>query len=93
MSYIVFHPGGIKRWYNDAGDLHRVGGPAVTGSDGREFWYINGKRHREGGPAVIRSDGGEWYLGGRYVDHEVDNFEELWSRLVIEYRVCEVMEL
>lgn len=53
-------------WVNDAGDFHRVGGPAVVYGNGGERWYINGKLHREDGPAVTHSSGRitKWYFNG-----------------------------
>jgi len=57
---------GIKRWFNENGELHRLDGPAVIGH-GYESWYVNGKRHRDNGPAVsiVYEDGvlcQEWYI-------------------------------
>ena len=37
-----------------------------TYPDGRNFWYLNGKRHREDGPACVHPDGTkEWLLNGK----------------------------
>lgn len=58
---------GNKRWRNDAGMLHREGGPAVIWWNGSKSWFRNGERHREDGPAVERQDGyREWWIHGRY---------------------------
>lgn len=43
------------------GEYHRVGGPAVTRTNGTQEWWINGQLHREDGPAIVNSDGTqEW---------------------------------
>ena len=57
---------GTRRYYNDAGQLHREDGPAVMWRDGSLEWYHNGLRHREDGPAAEYADGTRlWYLNGR----------------------------
>lgn len=51
---------------NQAGELHRVHGPAVIWADGERGWYQHGRRHRVDGPAVTLPDGSEhWYISGR----------------------------
>ena len=62
---------GDKRWYNAAGKLHRVDGPAVERADGSKSWYQNGQRHRVNGAAVEYADGSkEWWVNGQL--HRVD---------------------
>lgn len=57
---------GTRKYYNDAGQLHRVDGPAVVWRDGSLEWYHNGLRHRDVGPAAEYPDGTRlWYLNGR----------------------------
>ena len=57
---------GTRKYYNDAGQLHRVDGPAVVWRDGGKEWYQNGLRHREDGPAVVWKSGHtEWWLNGK----------------------------
>jgi uncharacterized protein YqfB (UPF0267 family) len=34
---------GIRRYYNNSGQLHREDGPAVIWRDGSEAWFHNGK--------------------------------------------------
>lgn len=52
-------------WFNNKGQYHREGGPAVEYSNGDRFWYKNGEYHREDGPACEYSDGGKsWYKNG-----------------------------
>lgn len=54
-------------WYKD-GELHRVGGPAVTSSNGYCAWYKNGELHRMDGPAVKYASGlCVWYEDGKFV--------------------------
>ena len=56
---------GILRYYNTAGQLHRVHGPAVVCTNGSKFWYQNGRRHRVDGPAIEYSDGSKfWFIDG-----------------------------
>ena len=34
---------GTIRWYNEAGQLHREGGPAIEWADGSKSWWLNGQ--------------------------------------------------
>lgn len=62
---------GDTRYFNDTDQLHRTDGPAVEGSNGRKFWYVNGERHRLDGPAVEYAGGDKfWYVNGEY--HRLD---------------------
>lgn len=62
---------GTKEWRNKEGELHRVGGPAIIGTNGLKEWFQNGECHRIGGPAIIRADGTEyWFQNGQY--HRAD---------------------
>ena len=38
----VFESKEDKRYYNDLGDLHRIGGPAIEFATGRCDWYYKG---------------------------------------------------
>ena len=49
---VVVDRHGTRRYYNDAGLLHREDGPAVVWRDGDLEWYQNGQRHRDVDPAV-----------------------------------------
>jgi len=60
-DYPVVDEYGVKRWYNERGELHRLDGPAIIWNDGNKYYYQNGKRHRLDGPAVIHADGREEY--------------------------------
>ena len=56
---------GVRRYLNQAGQRHRVDGPAVIWPDGSLFWYQNGVLHREDGPAVTYTNGDKsWWLNG-----------------------------
>ena len=56
---------GTRRYYNSAGQLHRLDGPAVVYAGGANAWYQNGLRHRTDGPAVECADGTKrWYING-----------------------------
>ena len=53
---------GTRRYYNNAGELHRENGPAVEYADGTKCWHQKGLLHRTDGPAIEYSDGGKfWY--------------------------------
>jgi hypothetical protein len=55
------------KWTRD-GIAHRNDGPAMTFSDGGEYWCQHGKFHRDGGPAVTYSDGRQfWYWRGESI--------------------------
>ena len=59
------------RWYNEKGQYHREGGPAIEYTDGTKLWYINDQLHREDGPAIEYADGRKaWLINGQY--HRVD---------------------
>ncbi len=51
---------------DENGDYHCEDGPAVICFDGKEIWFIHGKKHREGGPALICPNGyKEWHINGK----------------------------
>lgn len=62
---VVLFPGTpqeITKYFNAAGQLHRIGGPAVLDAAGNRRYYEGGKLHRKGEPAVIQSNGARiWY--------------------------------
>ena len=62
---------GTRRYYNSAGELHRVEGPAIEWANGSKEWRQNGKLHRDVGPAVVFRDGTyAWYQNG--LTHRTD---------------------
>ena len=62
---------GTRRYYNNAGELHRDEGPAVEWADGSKGWFQNGQRHRIDGPAIERANGTkEWVQNGQR--HRID---------------------
>ena len=57
---------GIRRYYNSAGQLHRLAYPG-----GSICWYQNGVLHRDDGPAVEWADGSKfWYQNNKF--HRTD---------------------
>ena len=57
---------GTRRYYNDAGRLHREDGPAIVYPTRGKEWYQNGLRHRLDGPAIVWGNGGkEWWQNGK----------------------------
>ena len=63
--------GETKRYYDAAGKLHRLDGPAIERRNGINYWFKHGYYHREDGPAVYISENEyAWYLNGRA--HRVD---------------------
>ena len=68
-AYKVVDSSNNVRWYNEAGQLHRVDGPAVEYAAGHKSWWLNGKFHREDGPAYEYANGDRsWYLQGKWID-------------------------
>ena len=62
---------GTRRYYNNAGELHRDEGPAVDWADGTKLWYQNGQLHRTDCPAVECRDGDKrWYINGKRLTEE-----------------------
>ena len=62
---------GTRRYYNNAGELHRDEGPAVEWADGSKGWFQNGQYHRTDGPAIERADGTKlWYQNDQL--HRID---------------------
>ena len=62
---IVVNEYGTRRYYNAAGQLHRLDGPAVIYQYGHMLWYQNGQRHRIDGPAAVFASGFKaWYING-----------------------------
>ena len=56
---------GTRRYYNAAGQLHRLDGPAIERADGTKYWCQNSLIHRTDGPAVEYADGEKrWYING-----------------------------
>lgn len=71
---IVDDRGGIRRYYNAAGQLHRIDGPAIIWDNGVEFWYQNDQCHRTDGPAIMWPDGRKWwYLNDRSLTEDEFN--------------------
>ena len=63
---VVVDAVGTRRYYDDAGQLHRKNGPAVEYRDGYVAWYQCGMIHRTNGPAIEWHDGSrQWFLYGR----------------------------
>ena len=57
---------GTRWYYNSAGQLHRIDGPAIIHADGTELWYQNDQLHRTDGPAIVWSNGNKsWYQNGK----------------------------
>lgn len=58
-------------WTNEAGQLHREGGPAIERANGDKSWWIDDKLHREDGPAVEWTNGDkQWLVDGKF--HRLD---------------------
>ena len=60
VIFTFFGNGKVKseEWHDDAGEVSRVGGPAVVyyeinGLSKSEEWYVDGKKHRLDGPAEV----------------------------------------
>ena len=71
-------PDGTMEYYNAEAQLHRLDGPAVTGPNGYQAWWLNGQLHRADGPAVTGPNGyPEWWLNGQR--HRADGPAVIWS--------------
>ena len=56
-------------YYDQAGNIHRVGGPALITRDNYIYYLRHGQFHREDGPAINTPSGIErWYLYNKQVD-------------------------
>lgn len=56
----------IEEHFDENGEWHCIGGPALAFSNGGMCWYRHGKCHRRGGPASIYAKGDKlWYVNGR----------------------------
>ena len=56
---------GTRRYFNTAGQFHRIGGPAVEYADGSKAWWQKGLRHRTDGAAVEHANGTKaWFQNG-----------------------------
>ena len=56
---------GTRWYYNSAGQLHRIDGPAVEWASGTKSWYQNGERHRINGAAIECTNGYRlWFIHG-----------------------------
>jgi hypothetical protein len=66
MENPEIYENGNKSWYNEEGELHREGDPAVEYINGDKYWYENDKCHRLDGPAIEKENGDkEWYQNGK----------------------------
>ena len=75
---------GTRRYYNNAGELHRDEGPAVEWPDGSKGWVQNGQYHRTDGPAMERANGTkEWAQNGLL--HRTDGPAIEWYNGEIEW--------
>ena len=45
MSKLETDNSGIRFWFNEKGQYHRIGGPAVEWSDGHKQWFSNGNQY------------------------------------------------
>jgi hypothetical protein len=69
---------GVKRWYNEQGEVHREDGPAVEYPNGQKNWYRHNQIHREDGPAIEYPNGDEsWYQNS--VRHREDGPALKWK--------------
>ncbi len=62
----------ITAYYNEAGDFHRLDGPAIIHINGTELWFKDSQLHRLDGPAVMYHTGHKeyWIDGLKYTSCE-----------------------
>ena len=64
-GYIETDAQGTVRFFNNAGLVHSMVGPAIIYQSGTKIWCRHGLLHRTDGPAVIYADGTRiWFLDG-----------------------------
>jgi hypothetical protein len=78
-------PGGVKRWFNELGQCHRLDGPAAEYPSGLKEWWVDGKLHRLDGHAIEWYSYKEWWIDG--VELTQQEFER--HPLVVFYRLSE----
>ena len=64
-TYATVDPAGNRYWHLwRSGKVHRKNGPAMILANGREVWFIHGRRHRIGGPASENGSNefSSWYV-------------------------------
>jgi hypothetical protein len=61
LSVGIVLPDGTVEHRNEAGQLHRLDGPAIEGANGSREWYQNGLRHRLDGPAFEGANVDKWW--------------------------------
>ncbi len=71
---------GIRKYYNSAGLLHRLDGPAIECPDGAKFWVQNNLLHRTDGPAVVYANAEmQWWIHGEHMSEA--RFKQVVKRL------------
>jgi hypothetical protein len=64
-------------YYNEAGQKHRLDGPALEWSDGDQEWFRHDRRHRLDGPATIWNltpPIKEWWINGFRVNEQIQEW-------------------
>jgi hypothetical protein len=81
---IKYSGGGGECWYLN-GKNHRIGGPAMSMSNGTKVWFLNGNMHRIDGPAFESFNGDKgWFLSGKELSCTTqEQFERLLKLKVV----------
>jgi len=82
---------GNKRWFNTAGDLHRLDGPAVEFTDGAKSWYVNGQYHRLDGPALKWPNRNSWYINDQQLTEADWNVHPIRIEYVIRENLKSIL--
>lgn len=61
--HFILH--GYMMFYNEAGNYHRVNGPAMEWRNGDYSWFYNGEVHRYYGPAACWRGKPYYWIFGR----------------------------
>ena len=70
LAYIIREDEDGRRYYDQQGRLHRIGGPAVD-LKGYKAYYKHGLLHNLDGPAAIsHTDRKAWYIDGENLTEE-----------------------
>lgn len=76
---------GDRIWKNEAGQLHREGGPAIEWANGIKEWWIHGKPHRADGPAVEVDDDEYNYNKWCFRESYCDDYE--FTNILFKHRL------
>jgi hypothetical protein len=81
---------GVERWYNELGQLHREGNPAVVFAEIVKVWYYYGKRHRLDGPALVINSTTVYSSVSYYIEGKKYTKED-YPQAVLQYKLRQLL--